>query len=185
MKNIIENWIEYEELPTKSGLKVIRTNDPNYGLSDDEIQARNEFISWYLKSDFAIIRIIPSQYKDDFFIAEFTASTDSAFNTHDFQDQLKPFNKYGYAMKKILERVKDLAILHSVISSLEGRKETYQRYQWLVETEFRSRLVNLLSRFRYTTSIEQRSSLKQRIGEINRRIIECKKIWEQYAPWGT
>ena len=185
MNRLIDNWIEYEELPVKSGLKVIRTNDPNLGLSDDEIQERNEFISWYLQKDFAILRLLPSPKENDFFIADFASTDDSAFNTHDFQNQLRPFNKYGYAMKKIMERVKDIAILHSVISSSEGRKETYQRYEWLVETEFRSRLVDLLIRFRCTTSIEQRSSLKQRMGEINRRIIECKKIWEQYAPWGT
>ena len=185
MNRLTNDWIEYEELPTRSGLKVIRTNDPNFGMSEDEIQARSEFISWYLQKDFDILRLIPSPNENDFFIIDFASTGDSAFNTHDFQNQLRPFNKYGYAMKKIMERVKDLAILHSVISSAEGRKETYQRYEWLVETEFRNRLLNLLIRFRYTTSIDQRSAIKKRIGEFNRRIIECKKIWEQYAPWGT
>ena len=58
MNRLIDNWIEYEELPVKSALKVIRTNDPNWGLSDDEIQERNEFISWYLQKDFAILRLM-------------------------------------------------------------------------------------------------------------------------------
>jgi len=185
MKIINTNWIEYEELPTKSGLKVIRRNDPNYGLSEDEIQERNEFITWYLQKDFAILTIIPSQNKDDFFITGFVSSEDSAFNTHDFQKQLRPFNRYAYAMKKIMERVKDLAILHSVINSLEGRIETYQRYETFVEHEFRHRLLMLVNRFKFTTNPEQRSLLKQKIGQINRRIIECKRIWEQYAPWDT
>jgi hypothetical protein len=29
---------------------------------------------------------------------------------------------------------------------------------------------------------ERRFVLKQRIAEMNRRILECKKIWERYAP---
>ena len=70
----------------------------------------------------------------------------SAINTHDFQDGLKPFNKYGYAMKKIMERVKDLAILHSCISSPEGRANAHRKYEALLEAKFRSRLAQLIER---------------------------------------
>jgi len=171
-----------EELPARAGLKVVRLNDPNNGLTEDEIQDRNEFIHWYLQTDFSLIRMIPVQAEKDFFSFDITDPT-SAFNTHDFQRTIEPFDRYGYAMKKIMERVKDLAILHSVVGSDEDRLQIQKRYESLVEIEFRAQLVNLLVRFRLTASQYRTQKIKQRIGEINRRILECKRIWEQYAPW--
>lgn len=176
-----------EDVPVHPGLKVVRLNDPDRGLSDDEILERNEFIHWYIQQDFALVMMIPGQAENDFFIVDCdpTSSDYSAFNTHDYQRMLRPFNKYGYAMKKIMERIKDLAIMHSVVSSPEAREQVHKRYKSLVEIEFRSRLTDLVNRYRNTSSELTRFSLKQRIGEINRRIIECKKIWEQYAPWDS
>ena len=40
----VDNWIAEEELPVRANLKVIRRNDPDYGLTEEEIQDRNEFI---------------------------------------------------------------------------------------------------------------------------------------------
>jgi len=177
-----DSMLVEEELPVNAGLKVVRVNGPNHGMTEDEIQDRNEFIHWYLQTDFSLIRMIPVQAENDFFFWDITDST-SAFNTHDFQRLLKPFDKFGYAMKKIMERVKDLAILHSVVSLPEDRMQIHRRYESLVDIEFRSRLLPLLTRFRYTASPENRLKIKQRIGEINRRIIECKRIWERHAPW--
>lgn len=188
IKPEIDSWVVAEELPVSASLKVIRINDPDYGLTEDEIQERNEFIRWYLMQDFKPLMTIPEQMpENDFFFHDCTVkdSEYSAFNTHDFQKTSRPFNKYGFAMKKIMERVKDLAILHSVISSHERRHETYQRYEALVELEFRNRLKWLVRRYQNTDDEETRFSLKQKIGETNRRIIECRKTWEQYAPWGT
>jgi len=182
------NWIVEEELPARPGLKVIRRNDPNYGLTKDEIQDRNEFIFCYLMKDFQLLMMIPKQpLENDFFIPDCDVTEDgySAFNTHDFQRTLKPFDKYGYAMKKIMERLNDLAILYSSISSPEGRRHTCQRYQSLVEFEFRSRLMDMIDRYKKTTDFERKLALKRKIGEVNRRILECKEIWERYAPRDT
>jgi len=33
--------------------------------------------------------------------------------------------------------------------------------------------------------VSQRLELKQKIGEINRRILDCERIWERYAPWDS
>ena len=186
--NILGNSIDENELPVSARLKVIRTNNPNYGLTEDEIQDRNEFIFCYLMKDYSLFRMIPKQEKEnDFFIADFDVNDSeySAFNSIDFQRMLKPFDKYGYAMKKIMERVKDLALLYSVISATEGRKNTYQRFESLLEIEFRSRLMSLIKRYNETASHEKKFLLKGRIGELNRRIIEAKKIWEQHAPRDT
>ena len=135
-----ENWIDEKELPIKANLEVVWRNDSNYGLTEDEIHDRNEFIRCHLLSEFQLLIMIPKQdKKDDFFIADCTVDNSeySAFNTVDFQKTQRPFNKYAYAMKKIMERIKELAIMHSSISDEDGRRATYQRYEVLVDREFR------------------------------------------------
>lgn len=185
-KTVYENYIPEEEMPVKAGLKVMRTSDPDYGLSEDEVADRNEFIRCHLAKEFELLMMIPSQAQEEenFFIPEYHSSNDaySAFNTHDFQKTLKPFDKLGYAIKKIMERVQDLAILHSVISSQEGRQTTHRRYEGIVEIEFRDRLMTLVTRYQAAKDEQIKLALKQKIAELNRRILEAKKIWEQFAP---
>ncbi|PKN61545.1 MAG: hypothetical protein CVU57_28730, partial [Deltaproteobacteria bacterium HGW-Deltaproteobacteria-15] len=48
----VNSWIAEEELPASSCLKVIRANDPEFGLSEGEIDERNEFIRWFLSQEF-------------------------------------------------------------------------------------------------------------------------------------
>jgi len=185
-KAVYENSIPEEELPVKAGLKVIQTSDPNYGMSDDEVADRNEFIRCHLAREFELLMMIPSQAQEEenFFIPDYLASDDaySAFNTHDFQRTLKPFDKYRYVMKKIMERVEAIAILHSVISREEGRENTFRRFNALVEHEFREPLFINVDRYKAAKTDEHRQRLKQKIGELNRRIIEAKKAWERLAP---
>ena len=95
---------------------------------------------------------------------------------------MRPFNKYGYAIKKVMERVKDLAIMHSSISSEEGRDDTYRRYEAFVNREFRNRLLSLTERYKRIEDDEKKAWLKRKIAEFNRRILGCKRIWERYAP---
>ena len=85
-------------------------------------------------------------------------------------------------MKKIMERVMDLAIMHSVISSHEGRMNVYHRYESLIEFEFKGRLMVHVEQYKRTYEAQRSLNLKKQIGEINRRIIEARMIWEQYAP---
>ena len=181
----VDSWITEEELPPRAGLKVIRRNGLNYGLTEDEIQDRNEFIRCYLLSYHELLTMIPKQdTKDDFFIVDCDINDPeySAFNTVDYQRQMRPFNKYGYAIKKMLERVKDLAIIHSSASDDESRSKENQRYQAFVNRKLRNRLLTLIERYNATQNEEQRFKLKQQIAELNRRILDCKRIWERYAP---
>jgi hypothetical protein len=183
---VYENSIPEEELPVRAGIKVIRRSDPDFGLSEDEIADRNEFIRCYLMRDFELLMMLPGNEEDNgFFIPDchVTDEAYSAFNTVDFQKTLRPFDKYGYAMKKILDRVWDLAILHSAISHEEGRQNIQRRFNSLVENEFRGRLLRCVDWYNVARSDDRKAYLKKKIGELNRRIIECKKIWEQYAPW--
>jgi len=182
----IDKWIVEEELPVREGLKVIRLNDPDYGLTEDELDERNEFIQWYLLQDYSLLLMVPKQEREtDFFIVDLDVAAPgySAFNTHDFQDALKPFNKYRYAMKKVMERIRDLAILHSCLSSPEGRLNTHRRYEAFLEARFRSRLAYLIEYCQMTDDPDRRLELKQKIAELTRRILEAEGIWERFAPW--
>ncbi len=183
-KAVYENYIPEEELPVKAGIKVMRTSGPDYGMSEDEIADRNEFIRCHLAREFELLMMIPSPAQEEnFFIPDYHASDDaySAFNTHDFQRTLKPFDKFGYAIKKIMERVEAIAIIHSVISREEGRENTVRRFNALVEFEFREPLFSYVDRYKAARTDEQRQRLKQKIGELNRRIFEAKKAWERLA----
>ena len=129
----LDSWIVEEDLPVKHGLKVIRRNDPDCGFTDDEISDRNEFIRCYLlKEHEALMQIAEQDDGRDFFVSDFE---ESAFNTVDFWRTLpkNSFRKYAYRIQKIMEQVKDLAIMHSSISSEEGRQNTHKRYQALLD----------------------------------------------------
>ena len=172
--------ITEEDLPVRATLKPIRRNDPDYELTEDEIQDRNEFIRCHILKDLELLLMIPKQDAEkDFFVEDFQ---ESAFNTHDFQRKLEPFNKYAYRVKKVLERVMDLAIMHSSISSKEGRHNTLKTYEALVQDEFRDRLLTLAARHKWAKNEAKGSWLKNEIAKLNRRILECKKVWESYAP---
>jgi hypothetical protein len=183
-KVVYEN-IPEEELPVRAGIRVLRQNNPDYGLSDDEIADRNEFIRCHLAREFELLMMIPEKpHENDFFIPDLHVADDgySAFNTVDFQRTQKPFDRYGYAMKKIMERLQDIAILHSSISHEEGRRNTSCRFDSMVEFEFREPLLSYVDRYKAAKNDEQRLRLKRKIGELNRRIIEAKQTWELHAP---
>ena len=184
-KAVYGNYIPEEELPVRAGMRVIRQSSPDYGMSEDEIADRNEFIRCHLAREFELLMMIPSpaQEEESFFIPDFHVADDgySAFNTHDFQRTLKPFDKFGYAMKKIMERVEDIAILYSVMTRNEGRENTSRRFNALIDYEFREPLFRYVDRHKAAKTDEQRQNLKQKIGELNRRILEAKKVWEQLA----
>ena len=183
--NTASNWIQEEELPIRAGLIAIRENDPNYGLTKKEIQGRNEFIRCYLLKDFEPLMMIHNQKPGtDFFIQDCDVFEPeyTAFNTHDFQNQMRPFNKYGYAMKKIMEDVKNMAIMHSCCTYPEQRRDVYRKYESFVNGRFRNRLLSLIKPYKKADHEDRRHLLKQKIAELNRRILECKRIWERYAP---
>ena len=83
--------IDQNELPVRANLKVIHLNDPDFGMTEDEINDRNEFVRCYILKDFEAILSIPIKYEKEFFIDNWQHS---AFNTEDFY-RLYPgaFNK--------------------------------------------------------------------------------------------
>lgn len=180
----MDNWIDENELPVRSDLKVVNINDPDYGMTQDEIDDRNEFIRCYIQSCFEALLTIPQQkYENDFFVEDWQ---ESAFNTEDYY-RLHPNSGYRYSfkMKDILQQVEHLAILYSCISDVQGRQRTFNRYKNLVDKEFRNKALFLAGRCRITNDSQKRMELGEKISELNKRILQCKKLWEQHAPRDT
>jgi hypothetical protein len=183
--NNAENWIPTEQLPPSAGLKVICKNSPDHELTEDEIQDRNEYIRCYLLKDFELLMMIPKQdTKDDFFIYDCDVFSRhySAFNTHDFQKQMRPFNMQAYVMKKIMERVKDLAIMHSCIRQPENRQLVYERFISLMNFEFLNEVEELARQLHTDISYTEQAQIKRKITSLSCKIQKCKRIWERYAP---
>jgi hypothetical protein len=165
-------------------IRVIRANDPWEGMSEEEIEDASEFIRWYVNKDFAALLLIPAHPREnDFWFSSYGEFQESAFNTHDFQSLQRPFDKYAYRIKKIMERVKDLAILYSCLTLEEGREDTRRRYENLVASEFRDRLTSLVKRYQRALDFDEKMLLKPKIAELSRRTMRCKKVWEKYSTW--
>ena len=75
--------------------------------------------------------------------------------------------------------------MHSCISSLQGRMRLKNRYENLINFEFGNRAARLTKKYGMTTDRDIRFALRGKISELNKRIFECKRIWEQYAPRDT
>jgi len=181
----VENWIDENELPVHPFLKPIRKKDDLYPKDEEERQAYWDFIYWAVTREHAMLFSIPTQKDEyDFFFSEFDelGNDVSAFNTMDFQ-RLHPdrFNKYHYKLKKIYEKVKDLALLHSCISHAEGKKNILQRYNNLVENEFRDKAKMYLETYKKYPNLVNKDKLIEKIAELNIRIRKCKRIWKEYA----
>ena len=180
----VEKWIEEEQASRPVLLRVIRINDPWYGMSEDEIEDRREYIRWYLNKDFELLLLIPLHPREtDFWFSSYQEFLESPFNTHDFQDRRKPFDKYGYRIKKVMERVKDLAIMYSCLTTPEGRSIVQARFENLVDREFREELLNVVERYHRTLEIRTQLELRLKISKLNRQILECKAVWQKYSTW--
>jgi len=181
----IEGWIMEEDLPPRANLKVLKGFDPYEGMDEEEIEAYHDFIHWAVAQEHAVLLSIPKeQNKEDFWQIELDAFGNdiSAFNTMDFQ-RLHPdsFNKYAYKLKKIYERVQDLALLHSCIIHEDRKKNIHQRYKNLVEKEFRDRAVMLLETYRKYPHLVNKEQLFERIAEQNSKVKKCNEIWQKIA----
>lgn len=178
----IDRWIAEEQLPARAGFKVIRGFDQYEGMDEDEIQAYKEFRRWFVNKDLDLLKMIPVQEKDDFYIPfEDDDSISFAFGSMDFQRLIPKFNKYQYKLKKIYERVKDLADTHAAISQQEGKDNTKQKYINLIETEFRDNAIILLKTYNEYPHLVNKEKLFERIAQTNSKILKCKDIWNKYA----
>jgi len=182
---IAQTWIDKEEVPVSPVLKVERKSDPWYGYTEEEIEDCIEFIRCYMRKEFELLlQIRVKAIEKDFWFDSYQDFMESAFNTHDFQKTQRPFDKYGYRLKKVLERVEDLAIMHSCISSADGRENVHRRFQCLVEVEFREPALRLVERFRNCADPEKRVQLRKKIARYNMTILKCNEVWRAKSPPG-
>jgi hypothetical protein len=142
-----------------------------------------------LRKDFEILLSIPIQAdSEDYFIEDFVPLDYqySAFNTHDFQNAVKPFVKYGYTMRKIMERIQDLAIMHSSVNNPVDRTAVIKRYENYLDYHFRDRLAVSIVKLK-NCRYDKKPAFRRKIAEPVRQITEAKEIWERYVPaenWG-
>ena len=184
IKQEVETWIAEEDTPTSASLKVLRPNHPDYGQTEDEIAERHQFIRWYLNQDLAPLMDIPvkrGERRPWLVECQVTDDRYSAFDTHDFRQTLPAFDKRAYAFDKLLERIEDLGIMHSVISFEEGRQNVQARYERLLEDRFRRRVDQLAKGLTVASDDERRRQIKRQIREIMIQIIACKKAWQKHA----
>lgn len=180
-----QNLVGVEELPVHPYLQPIGVFDGLYPEDEEERQAYWEFIKWTMTREHAVLLSIPQQkYERDIWqndLDEFGNDT-SAFNTMDYQ-RLHPstFNKYQYRLTKIYEKIKDLALLYSCISHADGKENTLQRYNILVQNEFRDKAILLLETYKKYPHLVNKEKLLERIAELNCRIRKCKHIWQEHA----
>jgi hypothetical protein len=171
-------WIDDECLPVKASLRVVRSSR-DYGLSVEEVSDRDEFIRCHLLREHELLMMIPAEEPaDGFFVEDFR---ESAFNTHDFQRQKRQFDRQAYAVRKVLEHLREVALMHSCISSADCRANVQRRFDAIVEDEFQSRLLRLVELHSRARDESRRRELKRQIGRVNRNILECRHIWESVA----
>ena len=179
----VSQWIQHESNPGPV-LPMASKNNAWYGMSEEEVEDRGEFIRCYLNKDFeALLQIPLDPRENDFWAPSHQEFRESAFNTWDYQKTQAAFNKYGYRIRKVMEQVKDLAILHSSISHSEGKANIQRRYQNLMDNEYRSRLMYWVEQYRGAKDEDRICQIKRRIVELNRRILQCQKVWTEYAAW--
>jgi len=175
-------WIDGEELPVSPTLRVERRCDPWLGYTEEEVEDCKEFIRWYVGQDFALLLVIPVHPREtEIWFEDYEEFRTSAFNTNDFERIRPPFDKYRYRVKKVLEKVKDLAILYSCLTTVEGREHTMGRYENLVIREFREKLMSLVKEYQGTMDFDEKMLLKTKIAEQSRRIMKCKEVWQKYS----
>lgn len=156
------------DIPTTARLKVIKGFDMWSGFDDEMIEDYRDFMSWFLQKDNELLQFIPIKSVKGFFMTEFE---ESAFNTCDFQKDAPKFNRYGYRISKVMERIDDLAMRHSCIMDDSGRQKVKRMCQSVIESEF---LIEALE------AQEKGDRLKAK--RLMERIDDCAKVWEGWNP---
>ena len=174
-----------DDLPQSACLKPMAVFNGLYPVDEEEAEAYWDFISWAINQEHDALTIIPKPKSDDDFwqlhFAELIAP-ESAFNTVDFQRQHTfNFDRYGYRLKKVYEKVQDLAVMHSVITNEACRLNVQLRYRALVDREFRGQVLRLVEIFKKCSDAYRRGRIMADIGQLNKRILICKSIWQKHA----
>ena len=165
------------DLPASAGLKVIRRNDPWLGYTEDEKDEAMEFIAWYVQSEHEpIMRVAESQSQAWFDWSD----PQSAFNTWDFERVCGKFevDKWRYRVAKILEHIKDLAIMHSCLSNQDGRQNTIRRARLVVQDEFMAPAIEHMKRSQRSRDPEGASHYRCKARQLLHLVEKAAEIWQ-------
>ena len=143
----VDCWIDKEDLPQRANLRPITRFDDLYPKDEEEREAYWDFVHWYLSQEFQVLMSIPKpEHGKDFYIPiETDDSVSFAFSSADFLLLYgREFNRESYMIKKLYERVKDLAQTYSVIVTMPeiGRRNTLRKFLQLV-SDLRNKAVKV------------------------------------------
>ena len=156
------------DIPTTARLKVMKGFDLWSGFDDEMIEDYRDFMSWFMQKDSGLLNYIPIKGGRGFFVTDFEQS---AFNTCDFQKGTPNFDRYSYRIRKVMERVGDLAMQYSCIRSKEGRAGVRKMFESLMQSEF------LIEAF---GALNEGDGWKAK--RLYKRVDECAKVWEGWNP---
>lgn len=163
-------------------IPVTRITHPDYGLTQDEVIDRDEFIRLSLIKDFVpILSLARKDSTDDTYLVEYIG--DCAIDIYLYINTVIDrwlFTQYSYGIRRIMEKVQDLAHMNSAISSDEGKINIRNRFEILIKMEFIDRIHRLSQP--HTKDSGKRYQLDRKIAKLNSLILEARKIWERNAP---
>jgi hypothetical protein len=183
----VDTWITEEDLPSRADIKPLKQENPAYlgiadpatgewilePMDDDEIEAYREHLHWFMTKDYHMIMTLPATTSGQWFPPD--ESADYA--------RLHPdtFDRAAYRIKKIYERVKDLADTYAAVSHEHSKKHTHEKYVSLIEKEFRDKAVMYLESYRQNPQWVDKQECFRRIRELNCLIMKCKEIWQKHS----
>ncbi len=181
IKETVDFWIDEQELPSRPDLTPIRRFDDLYPKDEEEREAYKDFMEWAMSRDMAVLLTLPKPvHQKDFWSFEDDLSISFPYSSMDYQ-RYHPFNKYTHKVRKIFEKVEELAIRHSCIRQQEGKANTVKRFEILVKDAFRDKVTMLLASYQKHPHLVNKKKLFDRIAELNAKIRICRRIWQEHA----
>ena len=162
-------------------VQPVRMNDPWNSYTEDEKDEAMEFIAWYIRSEHEpILRLSQPAKTDAWFDWN---DPESAFNTHDFEAVHGKFeiDKWRYKVSLIMEQIKELAIMHSCLTTEEGRSNTCARARAIVEDEFLIPALDHLKLSHRTDDREMRGYQRRKHREFMSLVEKAAKVWEAHS----
>ena len=182
----IDTWIAQAEIASHPSLKPVSRFDGLYPDDPEEYEAYWNFINWCMNRKHAVLDSIPAKESNDYFFHhEPDEAISFTFSSANFRSQHpSPYNAYHWRLKKIFEKVKDLAETHSCICHREGKDNVKRRYVNLVENEFRDQAVAIAAHLKKYGHLMHKEKALEKIKEMNSYIKKCKYIWmtNAYQP---
>lgn len=134
----VDAMIAWDGLPPRADLKPIRQFDGLLPEDPDEHEAYLDTIAWVFKREHLLLEIIPKERTDSDFwkteLDEFGHDT-SAFNTYDFERTHGAFSLYHWQLKKLCERIRNLAIDFSIVKDEPTKMKLRARAFEFIKTD--------------------------------------------------